>query len=176
VTVPISQLIADNVRDIPDFPHAGVVFKDITPLLASPAAFAATIGHLSDWIKASGAELVVGIEARGFVLAAPGAIDAGLGFVPLRKPGKLPGATLSQAYALEYGEAALEMQQDAIPPGTGVVVVDDVLATGGTAVAAVKLIERAGAKVLGISCLIEISALGGRAQLVGYRLDTMLTV
>jgi adenine phosphoribosyltransferase len=153
-----------------------VVFKDITPLLADAAAFGRTIEYLADWTERVGAELVVGIEARGFILAAPTALQARLGFVPLRKPGKLPGVTLRESYALEYGEAALEMHEDAIRPGARVVIMDDVLATGGTAQAAAGLLERAGANVLGLSFLIELGFLRGRAKLAGRDIDCVLSV
>jgi adenine phosphoribosyltransferase len=174
--VSIAGLVASRIRDIPDFPQPGVVFKDITPLLADAGAFGQTIEYLADWLDRVGAELVVGIEARGFILAAPAALQAGLGFVPLRKPGKLPGVTLRESYALEYGEAALEMHEDAIRAGTRVAVMDDVLATGGTAAAAADLLERAGAQVVGLSFLIELAALKGRAKLPGRDLDCLLTV
>jgi len=170
----IRELVAARVRDIPDFPQPGVMFKDITPLLADPAAFQATVAYLGQRLQDLGAEVVVGIEARGFVLAAPAAVVAGIGLVPQRKPGKLPGKTLRQAYALEYGEAALEMHHDAIRPGSRVVIMDDVLATGGTARAAGDLVERAGGEVLGYSFLIELDGLGGRAKLPGRRIDSLL--
>jgi adenine phosphoribosyltransferase len=172
----VSDLVASHLRDIPDFPQPGVVFKDITPLLADGAAFGRTMEYLGEFVERVGAELVVGIEARGFILAAPAAFQAKLGFVPLRKPGKLPGVTLRESYALEYGEAALEMHEDAIRSGTRVVIMDDVLATGGTAAAAADLLERAGAEVVGLSFLIELAALGGRAKLPGRPLDCLLTI
>jgi len=170
----ISELVAARVREVADFPQAGVVFKDITPLLADAAAFQTTVEYLGQSLLASGAEVVVGIEARGFVLAAPAAVAAGIGFVPQRKPGKLPGMTLSQAYALEYGEAALEMHCDAIKPGQKVAIIDDVLATGGTAQAAALLVERAGGQVLGCTFLIELVALQGRAKLPGRKIESLL--
>jgi adenine phosphoribosyltransferase len=172
----ISDLVAGRLRDIPDFPKPGVVFKDITPLLADAAAFGQTVEYLGDFVERVGAELVVGIEARGFILAAPAAFQARLGFVPLRKPGKLPGVTLRESYALEYGEAVLEMHEDAIRAGARVVIMDDVLATGGTAAAAAGLLERAGAKVVGMSFLIELAFLHGRSKLPGRDLDCILTV
>ncbi|MDR3106811.1 MAG: adenine phosphoribosyltransferase [Bifidobacteriaceae bacterium] len=172
----VRELTRTHCRDIPDFPQPGVVFKDITPLLADAYAFGQVIEYLSDFLERVGAELVVGIEARGFILAAPTAFHSGLGFVPLRKPGKLPGVTLRESYALEYGEAALEMHEDAIRPGVRVVIMDDVLATGGTAAAAADLLERAGANVIGLSFLIELPALGGRAKLPGRDLECIWTV
>jgi adenine phosphoribosyltransferase len=171
----VRDLVEANCRDIPDFPTPGVVFKDITPLLADSYAFGQVIEYLADFLERVGCELVVGIEARGFIVAAPAAFHAGLGFVPLRKPGKLPGVTLRESYALEYGEASLEMHEDAIPPGARVVIMDDVLATGGTAAAAADLLERAGAKVIGMSFLIELSFLGGRAKLPGRDLECIWT-
>jgi adenine phosphoribosyltransferase len=172
----LAALVESKVRDIPDFPHPGILFKDITPLLADAAAFAAVTRYLTDHVVNLGADLVVGIEARGFILAAPAAIAAGLGFVPLRKPGKLPGVTLRESYALEYGEAALEMHEGTIAPGTRVVIMDDILATGGTAQAAAGLLERAGAQVLGLSFLLELEALEGRAMLGPRPIDCLLTV
>ncbi|MDR2113776.1 MAG: adenine phosphoribosyltransferase [Bifidobacteriaceae bacterium] len=173
---PVSSLVEAHVRDIPDFPKPGVLYKDITPLLSDAYAFGQTVQYLGDLVERMGAQLVVGIEARGFILAAPAAMHAGLGFVPLRKPGKLPGVTLRESYALEYGEATLEMHEDAIRPGTRVVLMDDVLATGGTAAAAAELLERSGAKVVGLSFLMELASLRGRAKLPGRNLDCILTV
>jgi adenine phosphoribosyltransferase len=172
----LAALVEARVRAIPDFPTPGVVFRDITPLLADAAAFATVIGHCADRVKAVGADLVVGIEARGFIFAAPAAIGAGVGFIPLRKPGKLPGVTLRESYALEYGEAALEMHEDAIPRGAKVLVMDDVLATGGTAHAAAGLLERAGAEVVGMLFLMELAALEGRATLGPRPIETVLTL
>jgi adenine phosphoribosyltransferase len=174
--VSVADVVAAHLRDIPDFPQPGVLFKDITPLLADAAAFGQTIEYLGDFVERVGAQLVVGIEARGFILAAPAALQARLGFVPIRKPGKLPGATLRESYALEYGEAALEMHEDAVRSGTRVVIMDDVLATGGTAAAAADLLERAGGKVVGMSFLIELASLRGRTKLPGRDLDCILTV
>jgi adenine phosphoribosyltransferase len=172
----VRDLVETHCRDIPDFPQPGVMFKDITPLLADSYAFGQVIEYLADFLERVGSELVVGIEARGFILAAPAAFQAGLGFVPLRKPGKLPGVTLRESYALEYGEAALEMHEDAIRPNTRVVIMDDILATGGTAAAAADLLERAGANVIGMSFLVELAYLGGRAKLPGRDLECVWTV
>ncbi|MDR1393801.1 MAG: adenine phosphoribosyltransferase [Bifidobacteriaceae bacterium] len=172
----VGDLVKTHLRDIPDFPQPGIVFKDITPLLANASAFGRTIEYLGDLVERLGAELVVGIEARGFILAAPAALQSGLGFVPLRKPGKLPGITLRESYALEYGEASLEMHEDAIQQGTRVVIMDDILATGGTAAAAADLLERAGAKVAGLSFLIELASLHGRSKLAGRNIDCIVTV
>ena len=152
------------VRDVPDFPKPGIVFKDITPVLADADAFAAAIESLAaPWREAS-VDAVVAIEARGFIFGAPLARALGVGFVPVRKPGKLPGRTVSQSYALEYGRDALELHADAVAPGARVVLVDDVLATGGTLDAARALVERIDATIVGAGVLIELAALGGRAR------------
>ncbi len=150
-----------RILDVPDFPTPGVVFKDISPLLADPAGFVAVVDAL---VEQSGpVDKVVGIEARGFILAAPVAYHLGAGFVPVRKPGKLPGPTHQTSYDLEYGSNVLQVHRDAFAPGDRVLVVDDVLATGGTAAAAVSLAQAAGATVVGLSVLLELSFLAGRA-------------
>ncbi|WP_196791899.1 adenine phosphoribosyltransferase [Motilibacter deserti] len=164
--------MAAYIRDVPDYPQPGVLFKDITPLLADAAAFAATVDALAE--LAGDVDAVVGIEARGFMLAAPVAFRAGAGFVPVRKAGKLPAPTLSAAYALEYGEAVLELREGTLAPGARVLVVDDVLATGGTLAATVGLLERSGAQVVGIAVLLEIAALGGRQALPGRSISALL--
>ncbi|WP_218849382.1 adenine phosphoribosyltransferase [Nocardioides perillae] len=168
------------VRDVPDFPEPGVLFKDITPLLADHAGLRAVV----DGLAAAGrdaegrpvVDAVVGLEARGFVLAAPVALALGVGFVPVRKAGKLPGETHEVAYALEYGEAVLQVHRDAVAPGARVLVVDDVLATGGTLAAARALVEACGAHVHAASLLMEISALPGRAALGDLPLHVLTTV
>ncbi|HLI58018.1 MAG TPA: adenine phosphoribosyltransferase [Actinomycetota bacterium] len=162
------------VRDVPDFPKPGIVFKDITPLLADPVAFSSVIDLIVVAFGRGTIDKVCGIEARGFILAAPVAYHAGAGFVPIRKVGKLPGATAAESFTLEYAEATLEMHTDALAPGDRVLIVDDVLATGGTASAAARLVERGGGRVAGIACLIELDALGGRAQLAGWRFLSLL--
>jgi adenine phosphoribosyltransferase len=172
----IAKLVETRVRAIRDFPSPGIVFRDITPLLADPVAFATVCDYWADAVRAAGADLVIGIEARGFFFAAPAASGAGVGFIPLRKPGQLPGITLRESYALEYGEAALEMHEDAIPPGAKVVIMDDVLATGGTAHAAAGLLERAGATVVAMLFLIELADLDGRATLGPRPIDAILTL
>jgi adenine phosphoribosyltransferase len=172
----VARLVQDKVREIPDFPSPGVVFRDITPLLADAVAFAGVCAFCAEVVKAAGADLVVGIEARGFIFAAPAAIGAQAGFIPLRKPGKLPGVTLRESYALEYGEAALEMHEDAIARGARVVVMDDVLATGGTAHAAAGLLERAGANVVHMLFLMELASLEGRATLGPRPIDAIVTL
>ncbi|MEU7283133.1 adenine phosphoribosyltransferase [Streptomyces sp. NPDC045431] len=159
------ELLLSRIRDVPDYPKPGVVFKDITPLLADPKAFHALTGALAELCVRSGATKIVGLEARGFILAAPVAVTAQLGFIPVRKAGKLPGATLSQAYDLEYGSAEIEVHAEDLLPGDRVMVIDDVLATGGTAEAALELIRRAGAEVAGVAVLMELGFLGGRARL-----------
>jgi len=152
-----------RIVDVLDFPTAGVVFKDISPLLADPATFVAVVDAL---VEQSGpVDKVVGIEARGFILAAPVAYHLGAGFVPVRKPGKLPGPTHETSYELEYGSNVLQVHRDAFAPGDRVLVVDDVLATGGTAAAAVRLVEHDGGEVVGLSVLLELGFLGGRAAL-----------
>jgi adenine phosphoribosyltransferase len=173
-TTDIAALIASHIRDVPDYPQPGVVFKDITPLLAEPAAFTAVIDTLA---AASGpVDKVAGIEARGFILAAPVAYRTAAGFVPVRKKGKLPSATFAQEYKLEYGTATLEVHQDAFQPGERVLIVDDVLATGGTARATATLVERCGAEVAGIAVLMELSFLDGRSALSGLDVRALLAV
>jgi adenine phosphoribosyltransferase len=153
------------IRDIPDFPRPGVVFKDITPLLADPKAFAATVEAMTAPFGGERVDKVVGIEARGFIIAAPVALALGAGFVPVRKAGKLPGPVRSEEYELEYGRDTLEVHSDAIGGGDRVLVVDDVLATGGTAGAAARLVERLGAEPVGYSFILELVFLGGRGRL-----------
>ena len=176
----IAELLASRIRDVPDYPKPGVVFKDITPLLADPEAFRAMTAEFVRQARESGATKVVGLEARGFILAAPVALEAGIGFIPVRKAGKLPGAVYAVSYQLEYGEATLEIHQDSFLPGDRVLVVDDVLATGGTAAAAVEAIRRCGAEPVGVSVLMELSFLPGRARLAadfpGLPVSTLLTV
>ncbi len=155
------------VRDVPDFPKPGILFRDITPLLASAQAFQAAVGAMAAPFRARAVDRVVGIEARGFLFGGAIARELGLGFVPVRKPGKLPGRTEKITYGLEYGSDGLEVQADAFAPGETALIVDDVLATGGTAAAASDLVERLGARVAGLSFFIELAALGGRSRLSG---------
>lgn len=162
------------VRDVPDFPQEGIVFKDITPLLADELAFSTVIDLIVVHFGRGNIDKVVGIEARGFILASPVAYHFGAGFVPVRKKDKLPWHTEAAEYALEYGTATLEIHKDAVGAGERVLVVDDVLATGGTAKATAQLVERVGGKVVGIACLIELGFLHGRRQLEGYDLFTLL--
>lgn len=169
-----TELLASRVRDVADYPRPGILFRDITPLLADPVAFTGAVDALVAHRPHGTIDKVVGIEARGFILAAPVAYHLGAGFVPVRKEGKLPGATLSVRYTLEYAEATLEVHADAFAPGDRVLVVDDVLATGGTAAAAAELITRAGGNVVGLSVLIELAELGGRARLGGLAVHALL--
>ena len=166
--------LKDLIREIPNFPQDGVSYKDITPLLKDPVGLSAAVQTmLAPFVEAE-VDLVVGIEARGFVFATPIALELGCGFVPMRKPGKLPAATLRRAYALEYGETALEIHTDAVAPGQKVLVVDDVLATGGTLAATCQVLEKLGAVVAGISVLAELSFLSGRRLLHGYKLASAI--
>jgi adenine phosphoribosyltransferase len=167
--VPIDmQRIRDRIRDIPDFPKPGIVFKDITPLLADEISFSSVIDEMVVHFGRGNVDKVVGIEARGFILASPVAYHFGAGFVPVRKAGKLPYQVEAEEYALEYGTATLELHADAIAPGERVLIVDDVLATGGTARAGARLVERLGGKVVGIATLIELEFLAGRKLIEGY--------
>ncbi|MFF9196187.1 adenine phosphoribosyltransferase [Streptomyces sp. NPDC014779] len=175
-----TELLLSRIRDVPDYPKPGVLFKDITPLLADPEAFTALTDKLAGLCAAQGATKIVGLEARGFILAAPVAVRAGLGFIPVRKAGKLPGATLRQAYELEYGTAEIEVHAEDLAAGDRVMVIDDVLATGGTAEACIELIRRAGAEVAGVAVLMELGFLPGRARLEpalgGAPLTALITV
>jgi adenine phosphoribosyltransferase len=171
----IADLIAANTVDVPDFPQPGVNFKDLTPLFANGPAFAQVIDAIAT--EHGGAfDVVAGIEARGFVLAAAVAYASGAGLVPIRKAGKLPRKTVSAAYALEYGEAVLEVHADSFEPGARVLLLDDVLATGGTAAAAISLVERAGGEVVGFSVVLELAFLSGRARLGERDVHALLTV
>ncbi|WUH78597.1 adenine phosphoribosyltransferase [Streptomyces sp. NBC_00435] len=163
----VRELLLSRITDVADYPKPGVMFKDITPLLADPQAFGALTDALVELARRYGATKIVGLEARGFILAAPVAVQAGIGFVPVRKAGKLPGATLLQSYELEYGSAEIEIHAEALDAGDRVMVIDDVLATGGTAGASLELIRRAGAEVAGVAVLMELSFLPGRERLAG---------
>ncbi len=162
------------IRDVPDFPQKGIVFKDITPLLADEVGFSSVIDMIVVHFGRGNVDKVVGIEARGFILASPVAYHFGAGFVPVRKADKLPWETESQEYELEYGKETLEIHKDAFQPGERVLIVDDVLATGGTARATAELVERLGGKVIGIACLIELSFLKGREQIEQYEFFSLL--
>jgi adenine phosphoribosyltransferase len=162
------------VRDVPDFPEEGIVFKDITPVLLDENAFSTIIDLIVVHFGRGNVDKVVGIEARGFILAAPVAYHFGAGVVPVRKKGKLPWKTVEASYSLEYGDATLEIHEDAVQPGERVLIVDDVLATGGTAAAAASLVERIGGKVCGIACLIELEFLHGREKIPEHDLFTLI--
>ncbi len=166
--------LKDLIREIPNFPQDGVSYKDITPLLKDPVGLSAAVQTMLAPYADTEVDLVVGIEARGFVFATPIALELRCGFVPMRKPGKLPAATLRRDYALEYGETALEIHADAIARGQRVLVVDDVLATGGTLAATCQTLEELGAVVEGISVLAELSFLSGRRLLHGYKLASAI--
>jgi adenine phosphoribosyltransferase len=165
--------LSELVRDIDDFPTQGVSFRDITPLLGDRKGFARAIDELADRFESVGADRVLGVEARGFIIAAPVAYRMGAGFVPVRKAGKLPWAVVREEYSLEYGNDKLEIHRDAIHPGERILVIDDVLATGGTAAATVRLVEALGGLVVGVGVLIELEDLGGRARLDGHRVESL---
>jgi len=167
--------LKEYVREIPDFPRPGVVFKDITPLLADEAAFRATIDALAEHFGGQHIDEVLGIEARGFIVAAPVAYRLGAGFVPVRKAGKLPWQVEKQEYVLEYGTDLLEIHRDALAPGERALIVDDVMATGGTAAAAARLVERLGGEVAGLGFIIELAFLGGRGKLQGHHAVSLIT-
>jgi adenine phosphoribosyltransferase len=171
-----ADALRSGLRDVHDFPTPGIVFKDFTPMLADPAGFAAVVESLTARARRLGATMVAGIEARGFLLAAPVAIGAGAGVVPVRKLGKLPGPTVSESYELEYGTATLEIHKDAVGPGDRVLLVDDVLATGGTAAAAHNLVRQSGAEVLGLAVLLELTFLPGRERVSPLPVSAILAV
>jgi len=170
----LSTKLKSIIRDVPDFPKPGIIFKDITPLLADHAAFTELVQAFADAYRGAGVTKVLGIEARGFLLAAPIAMELGAGIVPVRKKGKLPYKTVAASYALEYGTDTLEMHQDAVKPGEKVLIVDDVLATGGTAAAVCELVEKIGGKVAGVGMLIELEFLNGRAKLAGRDIVSLI--
>ncbi len=160
------------IRDVPDFPEAGVLFRDITPLLGDARGLRAAVDALAAPFAESGVDLVAGIEARGFLLGPAVATRLGVGFVPMRKEGRLPRETIREEYQLEYGRAVIEVHEDALGAGDGVLVLDDVLATGGTARAACRLVEALGGRVAGLSFLVELQPLGGRKGLEAYRIES----
>ncbi|MEJ7584707.1 MAG: adenine phosphoribosyltransferase [Acidimicrobiales bacterium] len=167
--------LAGHIRDIDDFPKPGVKFKDITPLLASPEAFRATVDGIADHFQGHRVDRVLGIEARGFIVAAPVAYRFEAGFVPVRKAGKLPWQIEREEYELEYGTDLLEIHRDAVHPGERVLIIDDVMATGGTAVATARLVEKLGAEVAGLGFIIELTFLGGRARLPDHEIVSLIT-
>jgi adenine phosphoribosyltransferase len=175
-TIDTAALVASRVVDVPDFPQPGILFKDLTPLFADGLAFREVMDGIVAYHGRDSFDVVVGIEARGFIIAAAVAYAAGVGMVPIRKAGKLPRAAHSASYALEYGEATLEVHADAFIAGARVLVVDDVLATGGTAQASLELVERAGGMVAGFSVLMELAFLGGRDRLAPRPVHAVLTV
>ena len=162
------------IRDVPDFPSPGIVFRDITPLLRDPAALRVVVDRLADAFRDQRVDLVAGIESRGFIFAAPLALQLDAGFVPVRKMGKLPAETIHREYQLEYGANHLEMHTDAIRPGQRVLLVDDVLATGGTARASIEMIEQLGGSLVASAFVVELAALGGRARLSGAEVFSLL--
>jgi adenine phosphoribosyltransferase len=176
VTLDLPALLRARIHDVPDYPKPGVVFKDINPLLADHVAFAGAVDAIVAHHGRGTVEKVVGIEARGFIVAAPVAYHFGAGFVPVRKKGKLPGPTYETAYALEYGEAVLQVHRNAFEPGDRVLIVDDVLATGGTVEATAELVRAAGGDLKGVSVLLELSFLAGRERLAGLDVQTLVTV
>jgi adenine phosphoribosyltransferase len=166
--------LADYIRDVPDFPKPGILFKDITTLLIDPHALRAAIEQMAAAWKKGSIDKIVAIESRGFIFGSALALEFGCGFVPARKPGKLPAATVREEYSLEYGSNVLELHRDAIARGDRVLVVDDLLATGGTAKAAAKLVETLGGTVAGFSFVIELDFLHGREQLPGYTVNSLI--
>lgn len=172
----LTKLIQERIRDVEDYPEPGILFKDITPLLADHVAFAGVVDAVVAHYGRGNVDKIVGIEARGFILAAPVAYHFGAGLVPIRKKGKLPAETYEQTYDLEYGTATIQMHRDALEPGERVVIVDDVLATGGTAMAAAELVRRGGGEVLGLSVLIELAFLNGRERLPGIDVHSLVIV
>jgi len=166
--------LKELIRDIPDFPSQGILFRDVTPLLGDAGALREVVAHLAERYRAAGIDAVAGIESRGFIFGAPLAVELGVGFVPIRKLGKLPAEKIRREYSLEYGVNVLEMHADAVRPGERVLLVDDLLATGGTARAGAELLRELGAEVMAVAFLIELEFLEGRAALEGLDVYTML--
>jgi len=164
----------DFIKNVPDFPVAGIQFKDITPLIGNGAAYRSAIDELAAFAKSKGADLIVGPDARGFIFGSPVAYSISVGFVPVRKPGKLPRETIQYDYDLEYGKNTLAMHKDAVTQGQKVVIIDDLLATGGTMEATIKLIEAAGGEVVGLGFLIELKELNGRSKLKGFPVKVLI--
>ncbi|MEN6581883.1 MAG: adenine phosphoribosyltransferase [Armatimonadota bacterium] len=166
--------VKELIRDIPDFPADGIIFRDITPILQDPKAFNEVICSMAECVERMEPDVIIGVESRGFLLGAPIALELGLGFVPVRKKGKLPWETIQAEYSLEYGSNVVEIHRDALQAGKRVAIVDDLLATGGTAKAATQLVEELGGTVAGLSFLIELSFLEGRKLLQGYNVCTIV--
>jgi len=171
----VDQVLTSLIRDVPDFPKPGIVFKDITPILADPQAMNQVYDALIEPYREAGVTRIVGIESRGFIFGTPMADRLNVGFVPVRKPGKLPWKTVSESYALEYGEDTLELHEDGVGEGDKVVIVDDLLATGGTLSAACRLVRRLGAEIVGASVVIELAFLEGRKKLEGTTVHSLLS-
>lgn len=171
----MGKLLAESlVRDVPDFPKPGILFKDITPVVQDYAALKECVHLLAEWARAKKVDAVVGIEARGFIFGTPIALELEVGFIPLRKLGKLPANTVSEEYALEYGTNTVEMHSDSLKPGQRVIIIDDLLATGGTAAAAGRLVERLGGVVAGYGFLVELAFLDGRKVLSQYDIRALI--
>jgi adenine phosphoribosyltransferase len=171
----VSLDLRDRVRDVPDFPTPGIVFKDLMPLIADPEYFTESIRLLAEWARPRSPDFVLGAEARGFIFGGALAYELGAGFIPARKPGKLPRETVEASYALEYGTDSLQVHRDAFPRGGRVIIIDDVLATGGTAHAKIELVESLGGVVAGILFVIELSFLNGRDRLEGYDVHSLIS-
>ncbi|HEX2142765.1 MAG TPA: adenine phosphoribosyltransferase [Candidatus Limnocylindria bacterium] len=174
MTVSVDDLRA-KIREVPDFPKPGILFYDITTLLKEPGSFAGVIDRMAEVVKDEKVDLVVGMESRGFIFAAPLAYKLGAGFVPVRKLGKLPAETIEVEYDLEYGTATLEVHRDAIQAGQRVLIVDDLLATGGTVLGTIELVQRLGGEIAGLSFMVELTALRGREKLSDFAIHTLLT-
>jgi len=175
VTVSSADDLRAKIREIPDFPKPGILFYDITTLLKDPDAFREVIDQMTDQVKDSAIDLVVGMESRGFIFSAPLAYQLHAGFVPVRKLGKLPAETIEVEYDLEYGTATLEIHKDAINAGQRVLIVDDLLATGGTVQGTIELVQRLGGEIAGLSFMVELTGLHGREQLGDFQIHTLLT-
>jgi len=168
--------LCSHIRDVPDFPKEGIVFKDITPLLADPAALKETVAQIAEKFRGAGVDLVASVEARGFIFGPAVAMELGAGFVPVRKPGKLPCETREMTYELEYGTDTVQMHADAVKPGQKVLLVDDLIATGGTIEATARLVEEMGGEVAGMAFLIELAFLKPRERLAGRRIESLIVV
>jgi adenine phosphoribosyltransferase len=175
VTVRSADALRAKIREVPDFPKPGILFYDITTLLKDPDAFREVIDQMADQVKDSAVDLVVGMESRGFIFSAPLAYQLHAGFVPVRKLGKLPAETIEVEYDLEYGTATLEIHKDAIKPGQRVLIVDDLLATGGTVQGTIELVQRLGGEIAGLSFMVELTGLHGREQLGDFQIHALLT-